>query len=262
MLVLPFAAGAQSIVSTGESFLSARLLPGMRYEDGSRMLGLRLTMAPGWKTYWRSPGEAGIPPQFDWSGSRNVADIQVMWPRPEVFQSFGYRTIGYSDRVVLPVHVTPRDSAAPMAVDLVADLGVCKEICVFEHVELSEEIAPDLRDIAASEIEYAMHDVPVPAAEAGLRAAACRITGNGAHRLLEAHLDFGTGLTAADVIVEGSETLWITGSRTRLAPDGIHVSAEIELPADVSWIERDDVRLTVLADTFTADIRGCRNHAG
>ncbi|MFY8145805.1 MAG: protein-disulfide reductase DsbD domain-containing protein, partial [Rhodobacter sp.] len=65
---------------TQDDLLSAEVLPGWRTEQGTHMAALRLTLAPGWKTYWRSPGDAGIPPLFNWSGSQNLSGVRVHWP--------------------------------------------------------------------------------------------------------------------------------------------------------------------------------------
>jgi DsbC/DsbD-like thiol-disulfide interchange protein len=77
-------------------------------ENGGHMAAVELQLAPGWKTYWRSPGDAGIPPSFDWSGSENVKSVRLHWPAPEVFEANGMQTIGYHERLVLPVEITPR----------------------------------------------------------------------------------------------------------------------------------------------------------
>ena len=61
----------------------------------------------GWKTYWRMPGDAGIPPQFDWSGSQNVKSVEVLWPAPQRFIDSGGETVGYKDRVVFPLRIVP-----------------------------------------------------------------------------------------------------------------------------------------------------------
>ena len=77
------AAGGQAAVGT---------LDGWRQPDGSRLAAVEIRLAPGWHTYWRVPGDAGIPPSFDWSGSSNLASVAYEWPRPEIFDSFGMRT--------------------------------------------------------------------------------------------------------------------------------------------------------------------------
>ena len=53
------------------------------------MAAVEIRLAPGWHTYWRVPGEAGIPPRFDWSGSQNLAAVAYEWPRPEIIVSYG-----------------------------------------------------------------------------------------------------------------------------------------------------------------------------
>ncbi|MCX8508161.1 MAG: protein-disulfide reductase DsbD family protein, partial [Rhodobacteraceae bacterium] len=70
--VLALAAPLAQAQPVPDNLLKAEILPGWRTESGSQMAALRLTMAPGWKTYWRAPGDAGIPPRFDWTGSANL----------------------------------------------------------------------------------------------------------------------------------------------------------------------------------------------
>ncbi|MEJ6478965.1 MAG: protein-disulfide reductase DsbD family protein, partial [Octadecabacter sp.] len=71
------------------------ILPGWRTDRGTHMVAVRISLAPGWKTYWRAPGDAGIPPQFQWDGSQNINAAQFHWPIPEVMNQNGMRSIGY-----------------------------------------------------------------------------------------------------------------------------------------------------------------------
>ena len=74
--------------------------------DSTVTLGLQIRLAPGWKTYWRSPGEAGFPPRLDWSGSTNLAGVEMAWPAPQRFLEIGdLMTHGYKDEVVFPITV-------------------------------------------------------------------------------------------------------------------------------------------------------------
>lgn len=254
---------AQKVISKGQSFVTGRLLPGTRQDDGSRVSGLRLTMAQGWKTYWRSPGEAGIPPSFDWSASENVASVRVLWPRPEVFVSFGLQTIGYSDQVVLPMIVTPVDPGREIRLAVTADLGVCKEICVLEHFSLSRTIATDERPAGAGQIARARAAVPPEGRAAGLDGATCRITGAGRDRRLDLVINFNGVVTDPVVVVEGGAQFWVTNVVTRLTgPGTIVVEAVLSLVSENAWVTRQDLRMTVLADNMAADIRGCTAPAG
>ncbi|MBM6592675.1 protein-disulfide reductase DsbD domain-containing protein [Microvirga pudoricolor] len=126
-----------------------------------RLAGLEIDLDSGFKTYWRNPGESGLPPRFDWSASRNVADVQVLWPAPARVEDAGGVAHVYSHEVVLPLLVTPRDPAKPVSLDLTLDFGVCKDICIPAHAEV------DLTLDGAGEkaaIDRALAQVPKPQA--------------------------------------------------------------------------------------------------
>lgn len=99
-------------------------------DGGELRLGLQFRMKPGWKIYWRSPGDAGYPPQLDWSGSRNFTSADISWPAPERFSVLGLETLGYKDQVVLPVSAHAPDEAAVVAVRVGLRYLTCAEICV------------------------------------------------------------------------------------------------------------------------------------
>jgi DsbC/DsbD-like thiol-disulfide interchange protein len=133
--------------------VSAELLPGWITPAGQRMTALRLELEPGWKTYWRSPGDAGVPPRFDWQGSQNLGVVRLLWPRPEVIDSGGERILGYHDRLVLPIEITPAQPGGPIAPRVVVDFGLCLDICVPVQVEL---VAPPPGPAADPLIEAAL----------------------------------------------------------------------------------------------------------
>ena len=77
MTLLAALLASPAVATTQDDVLAGTLLPGWQIEGGGQMAALQLTLAPGWKTYWRSPGDAGIPPSFDWSGSQNVKSVRI-----------------------------------------------------------------------------------------------------------------------------------------------------------------------------------------
>ncbi|MEM7060025.1 MAG: protein-disulfide reductase DsbD domain-containing protein [Pseudomonadota bacterium] len=253
---------AQSLVSTGESFVNARFLPGIPEESGARISGLRLSLKDGWKTYWRSPGEAGIPPRFDWSESENVKSAEVLWPRPKVYMSFGMETIGYSDQVVLPIRMTPVDPNLPMHVSGTVDMGVCREICVLERFTVSETIMPDTPSIGTRQITHAVAQVPPAATEVGLISAECAIVGAGETRDLNVGLVFKETLETPVVLFEGTEHAWINKAKTYSELGQIRATAKVHMASESGWFDRGTLRMTVLADGFSAEIHGCTAPAG
>jgi DsbC/DsbD-like thiol-disulfide interchange protein len=92
--------------------------------------GVLVELEPDWKTYWRVPGDTGIPPQFDWAGSKNNGAIEVGFPIPSRFQDAGGESIGYHDRVLFPLSVRPEkpDEMVHLRLDLF--FAVCKEVCI------------------------------------------------------------------------------------------------------------------------------------
>ncbi|MEO0911372.1 MAG: protein-disulfide reductase DsbD domain-containing protein [Pseudomonadota bacterium] len=119
-----------ALPATAQDVSFMRLLPGWETEAGTRMIGVEILLNPGWKTYWRAPGPGGIPPMFDWAGSENVRGATVHWPRPDVQHAFGLTNLGYQDRVVFPVEITPEDPSAPTDITLALSYGVCG-MCAF-----------------------------------------------------------------------------------------------------------------------------------
>lgn len=113
-----------------------RLVAGGR--DGeARLVGLALRLDPGFKTYWRSPGESGLPATFDWAGSANLQRAEVLWPAPSRFEDGGGVGYGYKGEVLLPIRLVPEEAARPVEVRLALAYGVCDVVCVPERAALA-----------------------------------------------------------------------------------------------------------------------------
>jgi suppressor for copper-sensitivity B len=102
--------------------------------------GLQFRLQPGWKIYWRSPGDAGFPPKPDWSGSRNLAAAAFRWPAPERFELFGLDTFGYGGEVVLPIDARVERKGGALAANLALDYLVCEKICIPYQATLALEL--------------------------------------------------------------------------------------------------------------------------
>lgn len=108
-------------------------------------LGLHVRLGPGWHTYWRSAGDAGAPPEFDWSRSQNIAAATIEWPAPHRYTDAGIDTFGYADDVVFPVKLRLQDAHAPAHVSLKLALFVCGTICTRNDLSFDADIAPGAR---------------------------------------------------------------------------------------------------------------------
>ena len=255
--ILAALVAAPAAATTQDDVLSASILPGWQMESGAQMAALALVLAPGWKTYWRSPGDAGIPPGFDWSASQNVRSVHIHWPAPSVFHTNGMQSIGYHDRLVLPVEVTPIDPARPMRLSATVDLGICDKICLPASVTVSSDLAaPGAPDAI---IRTALDQRAATAAEAGLTGITCTID----------PIADGLRLTAAIRLPpQGSEEVvafetttpgvWIAESTERRTGDTlVAVTDLVDRSGAPFALDRSGVTVTILAAGGAVELRGC-----
>ena len=105
---------------------AARLIAAgaMRQQGELRLrAGVELKLKPGWKTYWRYPGDSGVPPRFDFARSENVRDVTVLWPAPQRFSDGSGSSIGYAGSVVFPLRIVPADERKPVLLRVDLDYG-------------------------------------------------------------------------------------------------------------------------------------------
>ncbi|MDQ0324823.1 DsbC/DsbD-like thiol-disulfide interchange protein [Rhodopseudomonas julia] len=148
--------------------------------DGEVMAGIEIELEPGWHTYWRSPGDVGIPPRFDFSGSENLRSAQVLYPAPERYDDGTSISAVYFDRAALPVVVTADDPAKPVVLKLSAFYGVCKDVCIPADGAATLTIDPQPQDDPRSRIalKEAVAELPQQGPTAGLAVANPQLDGS------------------------------------------------------------------------------------
>jgi DsbC/DsbD-like thiol-disulfide interchange protein len=139
-----------------------RLIPGAAATAEGRGAGLEIRLDQGWKTYWRNPGDSGVPPTFDWSRSENLAGIEVAWPAPEALRDETGTSIGYKSGVILPLSVHAKDSAKPVLLALDLDYALCETICVPAKGEARLRLDPGAAGSPASQTALAASLSTVP----------------------------------------------------------------------------------------------------
>ncbi|MCL8484300.1 MULTISPECIES: protein-disulfide reductase DsbD family protein [Bradyrhizobium] len=175
--------------------------------------GLDVRLGSGWHTYWRSAGDAGAPPDFDWSGSRNVADVTIEWPAPRRFTEQDIDTFGYDEHVLFPLRVRLQDKTAPAHLALKAVLFVCSVICTQQEAQLAADIPASTRQPNdQAQIDAWRHLVPRETSP-GLSITALRLDRQAKPQLL---LDVQASplLVAPDVFIDGHDA--ISGGRVRV----------------------------------------------
>ena len=162
-LAITPAIGADSSNWDRDPRAGIRLVAGNPMPDGTLRAGVEVVLAPGWKTYWRYPGDSGVPPRFDFSGSENLKSATVSWPAPHRLTDESGFTIGYKQGVVFPLRVEPQDKTKPVVLRLKLDYAVCEKLCVPAEgkAELPLDGKPSSQDAIITAAEAS---VPKPAA--------------------------------------------------------------------------------------------------
>ena len=233
------------------------VLDGGRTANGTYLGALRLTLKEGWKTYWRAPGDAGIPPQFDWSGSQNVGDVSITWPAPDVFVQNGLQSIGYADQLVLPVEITPANPAKPVRLRGDMDLGVCKDVCIPEQLDFDHTLDAEAGRNPA--IAAALAQRPFSAKEARVKHASCHLTPTSDGMQIEARVTMpSAGGREVTVIEPGNPALWASQADTQRTGDTLIATSEVISASGGPFaLDRSEIRITVLGANHAVDIQGC-----
>jgi DsbC/DsbD-like thiol-disulfide interchange protein len=181
---------------------AVRLLAGSR--SGSVLLGgVAMQIQQGWKTYWRNPGDSGVPPRFDFSKSDNVEAVTVLWPAPTKFDDgAGGHSLGYHNQIVLPLRIVAKNADKPVTLRADINYAVCEKICI--PVEANAELS--FASVASTEdgaLSAALDTVPKPAS-----------------------IGDPNPLTIRDVRREGKSTVLVDVA----APDGKEVNLFVEGP--------------------------------
>ncbi len=278
--------GASPWADKGESrvrIIAPKITAG---EGDSVSLGLEFLMEPGWKAYWRSPGDAGLPPQVDWSGSTNLAAAEIFWPAPRRYLDHGLETVGYEKEVVLPVTARLETPGLALSLNARVDYLVCKEICIPRQANLTFELLTGGGDEPSPfAVRIARYAALVPDSQEGGELAVERVealgTGENGRLRITARSDRPFG--DVDVFVEGPPGFWAGAPKVRkLAGDRVVVLilvagvtpspgddrknlSLVGMPLIVTLVERDvngdaspsrmlETRLTVGAGTETDDL--------
>ena len=241
-----------------EDALQVRILPGWRAADGTHIAGVDVKLAQGWKTYWRAPGDAGIPPTFDWRGSRNLSGVEIAWPTPEATIQNGMQAIGYSDRLILPLRVSPKHQDRIVQLSGQLEIGVCKDVCIPVTIDLEQTLPPGVTK-PDPQIAAAIADRPYSADEAGVGRVVCHITPKADGLRLRAEVEMpSAGAREIAVVETDNPQVWVAQAKTRR--EGGRLIAETEMyhnEGRAFALNRSGVRITILGKSHAVDIKGC-----
>lgn len=251
-------AQAEAPITVPEKVIQLSVLQGYRTSSGTHMAALQIQMQPGWKTYWRAPGDGGIPPQFDWAGSKNIKSVQFHWPRPKVDYVNGMRSIGYVNKVVIPIEFSPRRKNAPLTLNGQVDLGVCKDVCVPVSLTFAAKLPAD-DHTSDPIIRAALQKQPMPAHKAGVKSVTCAIEpiSDGLRVTVNMKIP-STGRDEITIIEAPNQNVWVSEAKTTRRGNTLTASSEMVPPSNGPFmLDRSKIRITIIGSNRAVDILGC-----
>jgi DsbC/DsbD-like thiol-disulfide interchange protein len=232
----------------------ARLVSGTVEIDGKPAVvaGVQIRLDSGWKTYWRNPGDSGVPPRFDWSRSKNLKAAEVLYPAPHRFADASGTSIGYEDEVTFPVKVVPEREGEPVELELSLDYGLCKDLCIPNEVSLGLDLPPDAIEHKGDALllESALAQVPKAASKEGLpRVGVIEATLDGPKPALVINALFPSGASATDLFLEAGDTFVPVPKPLDQPKDGKQrFVVDFSSEAEASAIKGKPLTLTLVSD--------------
>ena len=233
LAVAAFVAGARDAKAEDASPWVRDSHSALRLAAGSRagsvlMGGIEIELQPGWKTYWRTPGDSGIPPRFDFSKSTNVESVTPLFPAPRKFDDgAGGTSFGYHRNVVFPLRIVLKNPSEPVQLRASISYAVCQKLCV--PAEAEAELA-FTSAVSSSDnlIAAALNKVPKPASTSDTTSLALRSFKREGNRVI---IDVAAASAdGVDLFAEGPTPDWALPVPTRIAsPDAGTLRYQFEL---------------------------------
>ncbi len=177
---------------------------------GPLLLGVRIEPRPGWKTYWRAPGESGLPPVFTFRVHDNADQPQILWPAPKRLMLQGLESYGYDGPVIFPFYVRPQDASKQIQLEVQVDYAVCLDICVPEQAVLHLILPPGAAHATPDReaLQAALARVPHQQHEKSpYRIQTAYVQQNGAQAILVVQAEARQGFSAPDMFADGPADL-------------------------------------------------------
>jgi suppressor for copper-sensitivity B len=262
-LVLPSQAFALAGEWKEEDPVSARLVSGVSAigTDAVIPLGLEIKLANGWHTYWRSPGQAGLPPQLDWSRSQteenNLQSAVIMYPAPRRYTDYGLETIGYRDHVLFPIDATLQKAGKALNAEVGVDLLACFSICVSKHFDLKLAIPEGSPGSSpeATLLAHARDQLPSDSTDSGILFK--NVVGEG-ESLTFAFVTTRDRISQPDVFIENEKNIGFSAPEVTIDPSGFAATLKVKtvdtMPANTT-LAGLPLKLTIINGDHATEIK-------
>ncbi|MFQ5625464.1 MAG: protein-disulfide reductase DsbD domain-containing protein [Methyloligellaceae bacterium] len=260
--VTPAGAGSASDWES-QSHVTMRLIADTaKWRDGRKALvaGIHIKLDEGWKTYWRYPGDSGLPPTFDWSDSRNLKVARLLWPAPTRLRDSAGTSYGYKKEVIFPVLIEPVEAGQPIDVRLKMEFAVCADICIPAEADLQLKVGKDGWFSRSYGSLLSRYLARVPGKQArgsrtGLSVSHTEARLSGVAPYLAIDARFPVGAQDADLFVEGPEGFYLAPAELvdRRSDGTIRFKVDLTKGDDPKDLNGKTVTLTLVSKSAQAE---------
>ncbi len=225
-------------------------------EPDAIVLGIHLRLQPGWETYWRTPGDAGVPPDFFFDETENVDELYVDWPLPERKVQAGMTTYVYKDEVLLPVTIYPHEATQPVKFRMRVTYAACREVCTLEEADLALDVMPSAKDAKLTPL-FEKNKARMPILENTPELAIDRVNGTDADgkRRLEVVARSNTAFVNPQIIIEAAPGFAFKPATVAATMEGrrLVLRSEYTHPNNLAIGEGETVVVTVFDATHAIE---------
>ncbi|GBE42148.1 MAG TPA: hypothetical protein ENH05_03370 [Rhizobiales bacterium] len=258
--VTPAGAGSASDWESKNNFATRLIADTVPWQDRQKALvaGVHIKLDEGWKTYWRYPGDSGIPPRFDWSGSGNLKQARVLWPAPTRYRDAAGLSIGYKNEVIFPILIEPVNAGQPIELRLKMEFAVCAEICIPAEADLKLTVGEGGFFSRSYEPLLSRYLGRVPGKQTSgsgfsVSQTKAELFGNAPYLSVDAR--FPEGTKGADLFIEGPEDFYLAPAEPvdRRSDGTVRFKVDLTKGDDPKDLKGKTVTLTLVTKTAQAE---------
>ena len=260
LLVLLFNIVGSSVFSQSPiiGLKSVDIIRGWRQSDDIHIAAINIKLEDGWKTYWRVPGIGGIAPILNWEKSKNIKNISLIWPTPNIYNEYGLQTIGYKDELLLPIQIQPIDKKQPIHLSITIDFGICSDVCVPIQTTVEEKL-PERTSIGKKNILDTLEKAILSGNKSPFKIVKCNIVpikdGFEVNAFFEGLASFDKD-TLGVVEYPVKQNGWINQKASLVSGNQLSVHATV-YNKSIHFIDRSDLTLTIFTKNKAFEFDGC-----
>ncbi len=253
---------ASPVTKVKGDYGSVEIIDGWQKKNGEYQASLLFLLNPGWKTYWRNPGDTGLKPSFDWSESQNLDSANVLWPHPLIFNETGVVIYGFKSQLLLPILIKPDHALENTDLNLKLEFGVCSDICIPILAALSKSNIGNGTQQEIIQIRKALNELPKIATENQKKKIKCKIQPKKKiiNVAFKSSLITTINKNTHGILEYNDPNTWLTSQSSKLVGKDLFLSANINQFDDSNlMIDRSKVQITLINEGSNLTVLGCKS---